>query len=217
MLSPIVVMGGTFDPVHYGHLRTALEIAQLLGDHAIVHMMPCGDPRHRDAPEASAQHRIAMLERAVANEPKLLVSCREVDRKGATYTVDTLSELRQEVGAQRPIVFVMGADAFLSLPKWHQWVEIIHLAHIMVSRRPNWTRNGQGDLNDLLRKHSAKHLNELSELPCGRIAECAFTQLDISSTHIRDLLRTEKSPRFLTPDTVLGYIRSHRLYGCNCV
>ncbi len=217
MPSPIVVMGGTFDPVHYGHLRTALEIAQLLGHGSVVHMMPCGDPRHRQAPEASAHHRYAMLETAISDEPLLLASRLEVDREGATYTVDTLAELRQEVGAQRPIVFVMGADAFLTLTKWHRWVEIIRLAHIMVTNRPNWSNIGQGDLNDLLRKHSAKQLNELTELPSGRIAECALTQLDISSTHIRNLLQTGKSPRFLTPDTVLDYIRSHQLYGCSGV
>ncbi|OZG71954.1 nicotinate-nicotinamide nucleotide adenylyltransferase [Hahella sp. CCB-MM4] len=213
MPSPLVVLGGTFDPVHHAHLRTALEIQQLLGRDTEVQLLPCGDPRHRAAPHASARHRLEMLRLAVSFEPGLVVSDREVNRTGATYTVDTLIELREEEGPERPIIFVMGGDAFLSLPKWHRWVEIIQLAHIMVINRPNWSNNGQGELSELLRRHTATNLNELTELPSGRIAECALTQLDISSTQVRALIKDGQSPRFLIPDLVLDYIRSHHLYG----
>ncbi|WP_020409347.1 nicotinate-nucleotide adenylyltransferase [Hahella ganghwensis] len=213
MPSPLVVLGGTFDPVHHAHLRTALEIQQLLGNDTVVHLMPSGDPRHRAAPHASALHRLEMLKLAVSGESRLVVSDMEVKRTGATYTVDTLEELRAKEGPDRPIIFVMGGDAFLSLPKWHRWVEIIRLAHIMVINRPNWSNIGQGELSEFLLRHNATSLNELTELPSGRIAECALTQLDISSTQVRTLLKAGQSPRFLIPDLVLDYIRSHHLYG----
>ncbi|AZZ90530.1 nicotinate-nucleotide adenylyltransferase [Hahella sp. KA22] len=211
--SPIVLLGGTFDPIHFGHLRTALELQQHFGETAEVRLIPCGDPRHRAAPKASGEHRLAMLRLALEGEPGLRIDEVEVRRTGASYTVDTLLELRQEVGNQRPLIFVMGTDAFESLPKWRRWLEIIQLAHIMVVNRPGWSFCEQGELGDFLRQHSAESNNDLIRQPAGKVGFITLTQMGISSSKVRELIGLRLSPRFLLPDSVWRYIRQHRLYG----
>ncbi len=209
---PLVIYGGTFDPVHFGHLRTAMELHQLFDGDAQVSILPCGDPRHRQAPLADGSHRLKMLRLALGKQDGLTADDREIRRSGATYTADTLLEVRQAEG-DRPLILVMGGDAFLGLPKWHRWLEIIQLAHIMVVRRPNWSFSGQGDLKDFYQEHHSEDLNALTTHPAGKLYFTSLTQMDISSTAIRRLLRDGHSPRFLLPDAVLAYIFAQKLYG----
>ena len=209
--SPLVIYGGTFDPVHYGHLRTALELHQYFSGNVEVSLIPCGDPKHRNPPKVSGLHRVEMLRLATKSTCGLSVDDREVRRAGATYTIDTLEELRKLYPA-RSIVLVMGGDAFLSLTKWHRWLEIIRLAHIMVVKRPNWKIPGKGDLNDFYLQHAVNSLADYYQQPSGRVGLCELTQLDISSTNIRNLLNSGQSPQFLLPDPVLEYIYQNQLY-----
>ena len=209
---PLIIYGGTFDPVHYGHLRTALELSELFSSGAEVRMVPCGDPKHREPPAANGQHRLAMLRQAVSDIACLQADDREVIRPGATYTIDTLTHIRQQIG-QRPLIFVMGGDAFLGFTKWHRWLEIIDLAHIMVVKRPTWSISGQGELKGFYQQHLTRDLTELTRLPSGKLGECQPTQLDISGTAIRRLLEAGHLPKFLLPDAVLNYIVQQRLYG----
>jgi nicotinate-nucleotide adenylyltransferase len=208
-MRPIGILGGTFDPVHCGHLRPALELLTDL-DLQEVRLVPCRIPPHRPAPIAGAEQRVAMLRVAVAGEPALCVDTRELSRPGPSYTVDTLAALRAELGAT-PLCLILGADAFAALDTWHRWGALIELAHLVVMRRP-----GKMRLHSAVREHLhgryVEHATTLAQRPCGHVLECSVTQLAISATHIRSLLARGKSPRYLLPDSVLELIRRERLY-----
>lgn len=214
--APIGVIGGTFDPIHYGHLRLAEELGETL-KLAEVRLVPSGTPPHRSAPQAGAGHRLAMVRLAVGGNPRLRVDEREVRRAGPGYTRDTLAELRAEAGGTRPLVLLLGADAFLEFATWHRWHEIFKLAHIAVAHRPGFPveRWAERMPQPLAREYSARLMQQplathLS--PAGGIAVVPFTALDISATAIRGMLRAGASPRYLLPAEVLDYIQSHRLY-----
>lgn len=214
--APIGVIGGTFDPVHYGHLRLAEELGETL-KLAEVRFVPSGTPPHRSAPQAAADHRLAMVRLAVAGNPRFAVDEREVRRAGPGYTFDTLAGLRAEAGESRPIVLLVGADAFLEFATWHRWHDIFGLAHIAVAHRPGYPveRWDERMPQPLAREYSARLMQQplATHLqPAGGIVVVPFTALDISATAIRDLLRAGASPRYLLPAPVLDYIQSHKLY-----
>lgn len=188
----------------------AVELRDTL--QAAVHLVPSACPVHRATPGASAQERLAMLRLAVGDEPGLVVDDREIRRGGASYMYDTLAELRQEVGPQTPLVLVMGSDAFNGLASWYRWLEIPDLAHIMILERPGWVISEQPELQELLTKRQVSTLSELHRLPSGLILPVAFSRLDISSSYIRSCIEQGRSPRFLLPDPVLDFIRTHQLY-----
>lgn len=177
-----------------------------------MHLVPSASPVHRAAPGASAQQRLAMLRLGVSDEPGLVVDDREIRRGGASYMFDTLAELRREVGEQEPLVLVMGCDAFNGFTSWYRWLEIPDLAHIMILERPGWVISEQVELREFLTKRQAVSLSELNRQPAGLILPVAFSRLDISSSQIRSCIREGRSPRFLLPDPVLDFIRSHQLY-----
>jgi nicotinate-nucleotide adenylyltransferase len=213
---PIGVLGGTFDPVHFGHLRLAEELAGTLKLDQ-VRFVPSGTPPHRTAPGVSAEHRLAMVELAAAGNPRFEVDGREVRRAGPGYTFDTLAGLRAEAGGTRPLALLVGADAFLEFATWHRWHEIFGLAHIVVAHRPGYPveRWAERMPQPLAREYSARLMQQplathLS--PAGGVVVVPFTALDISATAVRDMLRAGASPRYLLPDTVLDYIQTHRLY-----
>lgn len=206
----IGVFGGTFDPVHFGHLRCALEILELLALDE-VRMIPCGVPPHRDPPIASAKDRTEMLSTAMSTERRLVPDTREIEREGPSYMVDTLESLRNELGNE-PVCLILGGDAFNGLPGWSRWQRLIGLAHIVVMRRPDWEPPVAGELGGLVAEHRVANVDQLREAPAGRLLFCDVTQLEISATRIRDLLATGRSPRFLLPDEVLAMIIEKRLY-----
>lgn len=209
--SPAVFMGGTFDPIHNGHLRTALEIRQLLGaDH--LSMIPCHMPVHRDQPGCSALQRLKMVKLAVENEPRLRVDDREILNDEPSYTIETLKALRLEQGPNTPIIMVLGVDSFLSLPQWHQWQRLLDYGHILVVERPGWELTLGPVLTPWVKKNQAS-LSELLSTRSGKVSFHQLTPLGISATQIRDLIKSKQSPRYLLPEQVWSYIQKEKLYG----
>jgi nicotinate-nucleotide adenylyltransferase len=207
----VAVFGGTFNPIHFGHLRSALELLEQL-PLAQLRFMPAQQPPHRDMPEVSAADRAAMVELAIAGEPRFCCDRRELQREGPSYTVDSLMSLRAELGAKRPLGLVMGCDALLGLPSWHRWEEIPELAHIVVLGRPGWSLPADGTVGALLRERSGD-CSSLESQPAGSVITQTLRPQDISATNIRALLQSGLSARYLLPDSVLDYIAEHGLYG----
>ncbi|MEN7342566.1 MAG: nicotinate-nucleotide adenylyltransferase [Pseudomonadota bacterium] len=200
LTAPIGIFGGTFDPVHYGHLRSAFELLHGL-ELKEVRFMPCGNPPHRASPMAPADLRLKMVQCAVEQEEGFVVDDREVRRTGLSYTVDTLRSLRSDF-PDSPLCLIVGMDAFLGLPKWYQWREILRLAHIVVAHRPGWQAPSDGALGDLLRDRGSALVGDLHSGLAGVIFVQEVTQLEISSTSIRSLIKAGHDPRFLIPDCV---------------
>ncbi len=209
--APVGVFGGTFNPVHYGHLRSSLELVEKLGL-AQLRLMPCAVPPHREAPACSAEHRSAMVELAVAGEPQLVADARELQRQGVSYTIDSLAELRTELGEERGLCLVMGCDAVLKIESWHRWANLLDYAHIVVIARPGWHLPGSGTVADWIARHALTHARALGERPAGGVLLQELRPLDISSTEIRELLAAGRSARYLLPEPVLEYIEAHGLY-----
>lgn len=205
------LFGGTFDPVHYGHLRAALEAREKLGLDAL-RLLPAGDPPHRPDTVASAAQRLAMLGLAIASEPGLLLDDREIRRAGPSFMVDTLAEIRAEAGTA-PVLLLVGQDAANALDSWHRWRDLFHLAHLVVLRRPDAHFHCAGELRRQIEERRVTGPGDLLQTPAGQVLSLEVTQLDISSTVIRHLLAEGRSPRFLLPDPVLEYIEEQRLYG----
>jgi nicotinate-nucleotide adenylyltransferase len=213
---PIGIFGGTFDPIHYGHLRLAEEVAEG-AKLAEVRFVPSGTPPHRSRPGASAAERVAMARLAIAGNDRFSVDDRETRRAGPGYTFDTLGELRAELGAQRSLVLLLGADAFLELATWHRWRALFELAHVVVAYRPGFPIDTwQARMPEpLAHEYAARHMQQplaVHLAPAGGVAAVPMTGLDISATFIRSALREGSSARYLTPDSVIDYIRSHALY-----
>jgi len=216
LTAPIGILGGTFDPIHFGHLRLAEELGHTLklGE---VRIVPSGTPPHRAAPHASTAHRVAMTRLAAAGNPLFVVDERETRRSGPGYMFDTLIELRNELGAACPLVLMLGADAFLEFATWHRWHELFRLAHVAVAHRPGFPvqKWGESMPQPLAREYAARLMQQplaVHLAPAGGVAVIPFTALDISATAVRELVRSGGSPRYLLPDPVLDYIRAENLY-----
>jgi nicotinate-nucleotide adenylyltransferase len=204
----IGILGGTFDPVHFGHLRPALDVAEQLNlDH--VRLIPCSVPPHRTQPQATAQQRLTMLQLAIKNNPRFIVDDRELQREGPSYTVDTLKSLRGEF-PDTALYLILGTDAFLGLPSWHQWSQIIELAHIVVMQRPDEKLDIPEEFKQWYQQHLAKE-NKQTEL-AGSIWPVNVMQLAISATFIRQQITAGSSPQFLLPDSVISLIEMLGLY-----
>jgi len=209
-MSPIGIFGGTFDPIHYGHLRSAFEMLQALrlGE---VRFIPAGDPPHRGTTFAKAQLRFEMVRAATDGQPGFVVDDRELRRDGPSYTIDTLISLREE-HRDTPIGLIVGMDAFLGLTSWHRWDELLDLAHIVVAHRPGWRAPDMGALGEIIDRHGTHRIRDLHEKAHGYIHIHAVTQLEISSTEIRDLVAAGRDPRFLMPDVVRDIIVENNCY-----
>jgi len=206
----IGIYGGTFDPVHFGHLRPALEVQQALGLNE-VRFIPAGQPPHRDMPHATAAQRLAMLRAAIDAQPGFVVDEREVQRAGPSYMVDTLASLRTELGAL-PLCLMLGYDAFLGLPSWHEWHRLPELAHLVVTHRPGWNHDNLGaELHSLVKRH-AMTATQLPQAPAGGVTFVEVTQLDISATRIREQVCAGQDIRYLLPEPVYEMIREQKLY-----
>lgn len=198
-MRPLALLGGTFDPVHLGHLRAAWEASELLD--AEVRLLPASVPPHRPQPVADVTARVALLRAALAGQTRLGLDERELHRAGPSYTIDTLRELRAEVG-QRPLVLLLGADAFAGLPTWHEWRALSDLAHIAVLARPGESPPFPPELASAIAPRRAELSGTWRRLPAGTVLDLRVTSLDISATEIRRLLAAGREPRFLVPEAV---------------
>jgi len=217
--APIGILGGTFDPIHNGHLRLAQEALEQCGMSA-VRFIPSGTPPHRDAPHASAQHRLAMARLALQGNSAFALDEREIHRTDPCYTVDTLASLRAELGTQQPLCLLLGGDAFLQLHTWHEWNKLFALAHLVVMQRaggpPLGNAMGKADtaLQTEYQARLAPSARALQEAPAGAILVIDMPALEISATSIRERRMVGKNIRYLLPDTVAHYILTHKLYTC---
>jgi nicotinate-nucleotide adenylyltransferase len=206
-------MGGTFDPVHFGHLRLAQEAAEILGL-ARVRWVPAGRPWHRVQPRAAAKHRLEMVRLAIRNNALFELDDAEIRQRSPGYTVETLERLRRELGSEHPFVLLLGTDAFRGLSSWERWRELFELAHVFVAQRPGHSLTPGGMPAALASewRRRAGTPAALRERPAGRIVTHGTTALDISASAIRAHFAQARSPRYLLPEAVLGYIEAHGLY-----
>lgn len=200
----IGVFGGTFDPVHYGHLRTALELQQLLGLEEI-RFVPSAEPPHRSPPIAAAAARVRMLEAAIAGQAAFVVDERELRRSGPSYSVDTLESLRRDF-PDASLCMIVGMDAFLGLPTWRAWHRLLDLAHIVAAHRPGWNVPIEGELRALIAEHRTGSRDDLKNTACGRVHIEEVTQLEVSSTHLRATIAAGIEGQYLMPDSVWNII-----------
>lgn len=207
-----LIYGGTFDPVHNGHLRVAIELRERL-EVDCIHLMPCHIPPHRGTPGGTSEDRLDLLTLSVVDEPGLAVDGRELHRGGSSYTADTLRQLRQELGPDKPLAIVLGTDAFSGFNRWEEWDQIPELAHIILVRRPNAELEPGSVPEQLLAERRVETLADIKSTPGGGIYEIEPPMLDISATGIRERLEQGRSIRFLVPDAVVTEIRRRGLYG----
>lgn len=213
MTAAIGLLGGTFDPVHFAHLRLA-EVALERLALATVRWIPSGQPGHRGPTAAAVQHRLAMLQLAIADEPHFTLDAADARSEVPTFTVNTLARLRMELGADVPLVLIIGADQLLVLDRWREWKRLFDLAHIAVAQRPRFELRS-GALTGELALQYARRAGvqaDIATSPAGRIASFEMTPLDISSSAIRADIAAGRSPRYLLPEAVLDYIAAQQLY-----
>ena len=214
MSEPLGIFGGTFDPVHFGHLRLAEESIGHLGLGG-VRWIPAGQPPHRGLPQVTAQQRLEMVLRSTAGNARFSVDASEVESAALSYTVHTLERLREQLGPEQSLVLLVGADAFAGLTTWHRWRDLFALAHIAVSHRPGFPVEIASLPHELATEFTDRRLIDadgLKSAAAGGIITFAMTQLAISATQIRKLLANGLSARYLLPDSVLDYIQTHSLY-----
>lgn len=213
MTQVIGLLGGTFDPIHHGHLRLALECALAAGCDE-MHLVPASAPPHRPAPVATAAQRLHMAQLAVAGAAELRVDDCEIRRGGTSWTVETLEALRRTTAD--PLCLVLGQDAFDQLPTWHRWDALLDLAHLVVAGRPG-ASSGFADaaMVELERRHGVNDAAALRRHAAGGVLRVTVPALDISSTRLRTMLASGRSVRYLVPDPVIQFIQQEGLYRNN--
>lgn len=210
----IGILGGTFDPIHFGHLRLAQELADTLALDE-VKFIPSANPPHKTEPTVSAAQRAEMVKIAIADNPVFTLDECELNRKGASYTIDTLIELRKTLGDKTALCLMMGSDAFTKLNTWHRWQELLDYCHIILVQRPSNSTPQEklaAELETLLHDHYIESNEDLSIESSGYITMQSITALDISSTKLRSILKHGQSPRYLVPNCVIEYINQHQLH-----
>jgi len=207
-------MGGTFNPIHLGHLHMANALVEAL-QLSEVRFIPSANPPHRNTPETSAIDRVAMVSIAIAGNPRFVLDTLELERTGYSYTIDTLISLRSRLGDQIALCWLMGSDAFLGLNTWHRWQELLDYCHIVIVQRPHSPLNTQQlpeDLRALLLNHKCNDVRELAGKEAGLIHIQEVAALDISSTQIRAMLCSSRNTSEMLPAKVLEYIHNNQLY-----
>ena len=209
----IGLLGGTFNPIHFGHLRMAQELADALSLDE-VRFIPSANPPHKAVPKVSAKQRAEMVRMAIADNPLFKLDTRELERIGASYTIDTLVSLREELGASVALCLIMGSDAFVHLNTWARWQELLNYCHIILVQRPNTAQQPKlaSELATLLEENYTENIADLSQKPAGYIHMQAITPLDISSTDIRKALKNKLSARYLVPEKLIDYLFKYKLY-----
>ncbi|AYN27143.1 MULTISPECIES: nicotinate-nucleotide adenylyltransferase [Buttiauxella] len=204
--------GGTFDPIHYGHLKPVEALAKQVSLQQVT-IMPNNVPPHRPQPLANSQQRKAMVELAIAGKPLFRLDDRELQRETPSYTVETLEQLRAEIGANQPLAFIVGQDSLLNLQRWHRWETLLTLCHLLVCQRPGYALSmDTPEEQQWLDKHQTTSVEELHSLPAGRIYLAPTPLYDISATAIRQRLEQHLACDDLLPPAVAEFIHQHQLY-----
>ncbi|GAA0514202.1 nicotinate-nucleotide adenylyltransferase [Tatumella terrea] len=206
------IFGGTFDPVHYGHLRTVEALAALTGLQKVT-LLPNNVPPHRPQPVASPRQRLEMLRCAIAGAPLFDIDDRELHRDAPSWTVTTLESLRAERGPDQPLAFIIGQDSLLSLNKWYRWEELLSLSHLLVCRRPGYPEQpASAELLRWIETHTARESRQLHQQPSGLIFQAETPLSPVSATAIRHRLQQNLSCEGLLPPSVIDYITRSGLY-----
>ena len=203
-------LGGTFDPIHFGHLRPALEISEALALKQLF-LMPNHIAPHKSASHCSAKQRSEMVKLAIAKQPRMAIDTRELNRHKASYTIETLKELKALYPAT-PICFIMGMDSLVSFDSWFKWQEILNYCHLIISQRPQWHPHFNSTVQALVERCKTTDKQDLHNLQYGKIYFQDTSQLDISSTEIRRLLHNGSSIDYLVPEAISDYIKKYQLY-----
>ena len=203
-------LGGTFDPIHFGHLRPALEMCERLSLQQLF-IMPNHIAPHKSETQCTALQRSEMVKLAIASQPMMTIDTRELTRDKASYTIDTLKELKQ-IYPTTPICFMMGMDSLLSFNSWYKWQEILDYCHIVVSQRPQWHPNFNTTVKEMVDRCHTLNIQDLHNIDHGKIYFQDTSQLDISSSYIRQLSHDQLSIDFLVPESVAQYIKQNNLY-----
>lgn len=210
----IGLLGGTFNPIHFGHLRMAQELAESLNLQE-VRFIPAANPPHKTALQVSAQHRATMVQIAISDNPLFKLDTLELARIGASYTIDTLIALRSTLSENDSLCLIMGSDAFVKLNTWHRWQALIDYCHIILVQRPNASKADKAlsaELDLLMHNHYTENVGDLTDKTAGYIHMQKIIALDISSTAIRDSFKHDKNARYLMPNSVIEYIKVNKLY-----
>ncbi|HEY3590877.1 MAG TPA: nicotinate-nucleotide adenylyltransferase [Buttiauxella sp.] len=209
----IALYGGTFDPIHYGHLKPVEALAKQVAVHQVT-IMPNNVPPHRPQPLANSQQRKAMVELAIAGNPLFKLDDRELQRETPSYTVETLEQLRSEIGSEQPLAFIVGQDSLLSLQRWHRWETLLTLCHLLVCQRPGYSVSmDTAEEQQWLDTHQTSSVKQLHSQPAGKIYLAQTPMYDISATAIRQRLEHHLPCDDLIPPAVAQFIRQHHLYG----
>ncbi len=209
-IEPLAIFGGTFDPVHYGHLRCADDARQKLKLKDLC-LLPSGHPPHRLTPSATTAQRLQMLQLALTEFPQLLIDDRETRREGPSYMVDTLKELRSE-GPQRPIMLLIGQDAANDLHTWHHWEQLFELAHIVVLTRPDTCLEYRRDLAEIIQNRACLEFEQLHSCVAGRVLQLEVASIDISATDVKKLICSGNTLKSMLPEAVIRFINENHLY-----
>ncbi len=209
-IEPLALFGGTFDPVHYGHLRCADQARQKLNLKTLS-LLPAGCPPHREPPKATSRHRLEMLQLALAEFPLLNIDDRETRRSGPSYMVETLRELRAEF-PQRPLLLLIGQDAVNHLHSWFSWQQLFELTHIVILTRPGAKVEYRQDLAKQIRRRLTSDLQQLICSNAGGVLPLEVESIDISATTIKSIIRLGRSPHLMMPEAVLDHINENKLY-----
>lgn len=210
MLESVGYFGGTFDPIHNGHVQMAAELKRACGFEQMF-LLPCRNPPHRASPACSDTQRLDMVRLAIADNNVLRIDDREYKRSSLSYTIDSLIELRRELGDSVSISWCVGMDSLVNLNTWHRWRELLEYAHLVVVDRPGWQLPDKGEVAQWLQKNLAD-TDVLRSKPCGNVIVQSLSLIDVSATDIRGRIKSKKSVQFLLPDAVWRYVIQNQLY-----
>ena len=209
--SGLAILGGTFDPVHFGHLQSAIAVKELLAV-PVVKLVPSFIPPHRGLPHSTAIERLSMLQLASHDNSGVVVDDREISRQGVSYTVDTLTSFRQEIGENASLYFVLGIDSYCTLNKWVRWQELTEIAHLIVLARPGCLPQVPSEVRVWQSKKLVNDVNCMRGKPGGEICHVELVQVDVSATEIREMIGSGVRPAGKMPESVIDFAFAHELY-----